>query len=166
MLVGIKRGESFDAKEGGKKQRLKTAKQGLLAVMSQGKVVTRMRVLMGLYGLRELGDNRGKCPLLLEPLGKEMHAHIGQTGPHLHDLCTGGRRPTAWGLARAALGPIELPPAPQALQMANTDVHGCMTLGDLVEQEPTRALRVFMKQGPQPGLLNVTELSACIKGWT
>ena len=58
MLVGIKRGESFDAKEGGKKQRLKTAKQGLLAVMSQGKVVTRMRVLMGLYGLRELGDNR------------------------------------------------------------------------------------------------------------
>jgi hypothetical protein len=26
--------------------------------MSQGKVVTRMRVLMGLYGLRELGDNR------------------------------------------------------------------------------------------------------------
>jgi len=38
-----------------------------------------------------------------------------------------------------------------------------MTLGDLVEQEPTRALRVFMKQGPQPSLLNVTELSAAQK---
>jgi len=93
-----------------------------------------------------------------------MHTHIRQTGPHLNDLCTRGRRLTAWGVARAALGPIELPLTPQAIQMANTDVNGRMTLGDLVEQEPTRALRVFMKQGPQPGLLNVTELSACTKG--
>src|SRR3989441_7703811 len=123
-----------------------------------------MRLLMGLYGLLELGDNRVQCPLLIEPLSKEMHAHIGQMGPHLDDLCPRGRRPTAWSLARAALGPIELPPAPQAIPMANTAVNGRMTLGDLVEQEPTRALRVGMKQGPQPGLLNVTELSACTKG--
>src|SRR5712691_2990036 len=125
-----------------------------------------MRMLIGLYGLLKLADNRLKCPLLIEPLGKEMHAHIEHTGPHLDDLSPRGRRPTAWSLARAALGPIELPPAPQAMQMAHTDVNGRMTLGDLVEQEPTRALRVFMKQGPQPGLLNVTELSACTKGWT
>src|SRR6478672_6176375 len=91
-------------------------------------------------------------------------ARTGSNAPccssHWAKRCT----PTAWSLARAALGPIELPPAPQAIQMANTDVNGRMTLGDLVEQEPTRALRVFMKQGPQPGLLNVTELSACTKG--
>lgn len=166
MRVGIKRGESCDATEGGKTQRLKTAQQGLRTVMSQGTVVTRMRLLMGLSGLRELGDNRLKCPLLSEPLGQEMHAHLGQTGPHRDDLCPRGRRPTAWSWARAALGPIALPPAPQAMQMANTAVNERMTLGDLVEQEPPRALRVFMKQGPQPGLLNVTELAACTKGWT
>jgi hypothetical protein len=164
--VGITRGASVATHEGGKNQRLKTAQQGLLAVMSQGKVVTRMRLLMGLYGLRELGENRLTGPLVIEPLGTERPAHREHTGPHLDDLSPRGRRPTAWSLARAALGPMELPPAPQAMPLAHTDVHGRMTLGDLVEQEPTRALRVGMKQGPPPGLLNVTELAACTKGWT
>jgi hypothetical protein len=75
MLARIKLGEVLDAKEGGKKEGLKTVTQRLLAVMSQGKVVVRMRVLMGLYGLRELGDHQVKGPLVVKPMRKEMHAH-------------------------------------------------------------------------------------------
>ena len=75
MLARIKLSEVLDAKEGGKKEGLKTVTQRLLAVMYQGKVVVRMRVLMGLYGLRELGDHQVKGPLVVKPMRKEMHAH-------------------------------------------------------------------------------------------
>jgi hypothetical protein len=70
------------------------------------------------------------------------------------------------GVARAALGPIELPLTPQAIEMAHTDVKGGMSLGDLVEQESTRTLRVVAKELPYQGLLGLTELSAGTKGWT
>jgi hypothetical protein len=67
--------------------------QRRLAVMSQGKVVVRMRVLMGLYGRRELGHNRVKGPLVVEPMRTEMHAHQRQTGPDADDRCSRDRRP-------------------------------------------------------------------------
>jgi hypothetical protein len=49
--------------------------------------------------------------------------------------------------------------------MAHTDIKGCMSLGDLVEQESTRALRVIVKEFPHQGLLDLTELSAGTKRW-
>src|SRR6267143_6407177 len=160
MLVGIKRGESFDAKEGGKKQRLKTAKQGLLAVMYQGKVVTRMRVLMGLYGLRELGDNRVKGPLVGEPMRQEMHAHKRQTGPDADDRCSRDSRSRGGRLTRTSLATIELPLHPPPVELAQADHNRSLPPRGLVKQQPARALRVLLEQAPQQGLLNVPELSA------
>jgi len=125
-----------------------------------------MRLLMGLYGLLELGHYRLKGPVLIEPMGKEMHAYIGQVRPHLDDRCPGGRRPQPWGVARSALWPIELPLVSQAIEMAHTDIKGSMSLGDLVEQAPTGTLWVVTKQVPQAGLIDVTKLSTGTKGWT
>jgi len=42
--------------------------------MQQGKVVARMRLLLGLYRLRELSHNRVKGLLLVEPMGQHMPA--------------------------------------------------------------------------------------------
>ncbi len=53
---------------------LKAVQKRLLAVMQQGKVIARMRLLIGLYRLRELSHNRVKGMLLVEPMGKHMHA--------------------------------------------------------------------------------------------
>jgi hypothetical protein len=74
MLVGIKLAEAVDTQQGGKKQRLKAAHKHLLAVMQQGTVIARMRLLLGLYRLRELSHNRLKGMLLVEPMGKHLHA--------------------------------------------------------------------------------------------
>jgi len=61
--------------QGGKKQGLKAPPQRLLAVMQQREVIVGLGALMGLDGLSELGDNRAKGIVLIEPMGKEMHAH-------------------------------------------------------------------------------------------
>ena len=74
MLVGIKLAEAVNTPQGGKKQRLKAAHKRLRTMMQQGKVVARMRLLIGLYRLRELSHNRVKGLLLVEPMGKHMHA--------------------------------------------------------------------------------------------
>jgi hypothetical protein len=97
---------------------------------------------------------------------KEMPAHIEQTGLDPDDLSAGGRRPTTGGGARAALGAAKLPPPSQAVEMTDTDVQRDMTLGHLVEEESTGALRVFMKQVHQYRFVNVIELSIGTKRWT
>jgi hypothetical protein len=74
-----------------------------------------------------------------------MHAHIGQTGLDADDVGAGGRKPMTRGVARASLGSIQLPLTSQAVEMADTDVKRRMTVGYLVEQEPTGALGLFMK---------------------
>ena len=86
MLMGIERGASVDAKPWRKKQRLKAAHQRRLAMMHQGKVVARMRGFMRRYHLRELGHNRAKGRVLVEPMGTQMHADKGQTGRHLDEM--------------------------------------------------------------------------------
>jgi hypothetical protein len=73
MLVGIKRAETVDTPQGGKKQGLQAAQKRLLAVMHQGTVIARMRLLLGLDRLRELRHNRVKGMLLVEPMGTHMH---------------------------------------------------------------------------------------------
>ena len=84
--MGIERGESVDAKQGRKKQRLKAAHKRRLTMMQQGKVVARMRVLMRLYRLGELGHHRAQGLVLVEPMGKQMHADTRQTGRNLDEM--------------------------------------------------------------------------------
>jgi hypothetical protein len=60
MFMGIECGESVDATQRRKKQGLKAAQKRRLAMMQQGKVIARMRLLMRLYRLGELGHNRAK----------------------------------------------------------------------------------------------------------
>jgi len=134
--------------------------------MYEGKVVIGMRVLIGSDRLLELRHHRVKSPLLIEPMGTEMHPDRRQTGLELDDLGSGGRRPSRRLVTRTALGSIELPPTPQAIEMAHTDVKGSMSLGDLVEQKSARALRVVVKEFPHQGLVDLTELSTGTKGWT
>ncbi len=166
MLVGIELGETFNAKERGKKQGLKASPQGLVTVMHEGKVVTRMGLLMGRDSLLELSDSRVEGVLLIEPRLKEMHAHRGQTGLDADDHGVGGRRPMRGSVARASLGSAQLPLTSQAVEMTDTDIEGRMTLGHLVEEEPTGALGLFMKQVEDQSLFDITELSTGTKGWT
>ena len=80
MLVGIESGQGRDPQQGGKKQGLKAPPQRLLAVMQQREVIVGLGALMGLDGLSELGHNRAKGIVLIEPMGKEMHANTRQMG--------------------------------------------------------------------------------------
>jgi len=73
-LAGSELREPVDTQQGGKKQGLKAAQKRLLAVMHQGKVIARMRGLLGLYRLRELSHNRVTGRRLGEPMGTHMHA--------------------------------------------------------------------------------------------
>jgi hypothetical protein len=93
MLVGIELGQSVDAQEGRNKQGLKPSQQSRLTVMQEGKVVVGMGLLMGLDGLPELSHHRVEGPVLIEPMLKEMHAYIEQTGLDSDDRGAGSRRP-------------------------------------------------------------------------
>ena len=166
MLVGIELGQSVDAKEGRKEQGLKPSQQSLVTVMQEGKVVVGMGLLIGLGGLLELSHYRVEGVLLIEPMLKEMNAHIEQTGLDPDDLGAGGRRPMTRRVVRAALGAAEPPPPSQAVEMTDTDIKRDMTLGHLIEEESTGALRVVMKQGHQQRFVNVIELSTGTKRWT
>ena len=135
--------------------------------MQQGKVVVRMRRLIGLYRLLELGHHRAKGSLLVEPMGKQMHAHTRQMGRDPDDLCARGNRPMACqrGCGRP-LRTIEPPCSPPPVEMANAHRNRSLPLGDLVEEHPARARWVLLEQAPQQGLLNFTQLAPSTKGWT
>jgi hypothetical protein len=159
-------GAVLDATEGSKKAGLKTVTQRLLAVMSQGQVIVRRRVLLDLSGLRELGHHQVKGPLVVEPMRQEMHAHTRQTGPDADDRCSRDSRPRGWRLTRTSLAPIALPLDPPPIALAQADRHRSLPLRGLVESQPARALWVCLEQAPQQGLLQVAELSAGTKRWT
>jgi hypothetical protein len=95
---------------------------------------------------------------------EEMHANIRQTGRDLYERCTRDNRRTAFCLARATLGPIELPADPEPIELADAHREWCLSHGDLVEQDPAWALRVIVEPSPHEGLLNVAKLSPSIKG--
>jgi hypothetical protein len=156
----------LEATEGSKKAGLKTVTQRLLAVMSQGKVIVRRRVLLDLYGLRELGHHQVKGPLVVEPMRQEMHAHTRQTEPDADDRCSRDSRPRGWRVTRTSLAPIALPLDPPPIALAQADRHRSLPLRGLVESQPARALWVCLEQAPQQGLLQVAELSAGTKRWT
>jgi len=132
-------------------------------VMQQGKVLLRMGVLIGLDRLLELGDYWAKGPLLLEPMRKKMYADKRQPGGDPDHLCVRGPRRAAFCTARAALAPIQLPFDAQPVEMADAYLKRCRTLGDLVTQHPTGALRVLVEYLPHEGHLNDAELSASLK---
>src|SRR5215471_20801918 len=125
-----------------------------------------MRALMGLYGLCELGHNRAKGIVLVEPMGKEMHPHKRQAGRYLHDGCIRGHRRTVWHLARAPFAPAERPCGSQSIEMADTHRHRSLRLGHPVEEDSARAGWVLLKQLPQKHHLNGAKLSPSRKEWT
>ena len=84
--MGIERGESVDATQRRKEQRLKAAQKRRLTMRQQGKVVAWMCVLMRLYRLRELGHNRAKGLVLVEPMGEQMHPNTRQPVRDLDEL--------------------------------------------------------------------------------
>ena len=55
-------------------------------MMQQSKVIARMRVFLRLYRLGELGHNRAKGRVLVEPMGKQMHADKRQAGHNLDEM--------------------------------------------------------------------------------
>src|SRR2546429_8814921 len=124
MLMRIQPSESIDAHQGRKKQRVKAPPQRLRAVMYQGKIVARMRVLMGLYHLRALLHHRIKETLLVEPSGKQMHAHIRQPKGNVDDLCPTGHRPLAERPATASFTTIEPPGPPPPVAIPDPHSHG------------------------------------------
>src|SRR6266849_2390582 len=137
-----------------------------LALMQQGKVIFRMRLLMGLDRLRQLGHHRAKGIVLVEPLGKQMHSDTRHMGRDPDDLCARGNRPMPPSLTRAALATIEPPIDPPAVDMAKAHRYRRLQLADLVEEPAARALRIRLEQDPQQGLLHFAQLSAKIQGWT
>jgi hypothetical protein len=134
--------------------------------MQQGRVVVRMRVLLLRNGLLKLGHNHAKGIPLLEPMGKQMHAHKRQTGPHLDHLYATGHTARALGVTRAAFVPIEPPLRPPPVEVAQTHRNGDVLPHGLVEQHLAWARRVLLQQGPQEGLLNFAKLAPSTKGWT
>src|SRR5712671_2659572 len=137
--------------------------------MQQDKVIVWMPLLIGLYGLLELGHHRLQGVLLVEPMGKEMHPHKRHMGhdPHdPHDLCATGNCHTALRVPRTALATIHPPCGPPPIDMAKTHSQGYLPLGHLVEEHATRALWLLLEQAPQQSLFNFTELSSRTKRWT
>ena len=84
--MGIEGGEAVDATPRRKKQGLKATQKRRLAMRHQGKVLARMRLLMRLYRLGELSHNWAKGLVLVEPMGKQMHADTRQTGRNLDEM--------------------------------------------------------------------------------
>jgi hypothetical protein len=166
MLTGIELAETVDPHQGRKKQGLKAAQKRLLTVMQQGQVVVRMRGLIGLYRLLELRHHWGKGLLVVEPMGKQMHAHTREMGRDPDDLCASGNRLRAIRVPRAARATIQPPGSPPPVDMAQAHGNHDVPVGGLVEQYPTRALRLFLEPAPQQGLLNLAKLSAGRKIWT
>ena len=85
-LRGIKGGEAVKATQRRTKPRWKAAHQRRRALMEQSNVSAWMRVFMRLYRVGALGHNRAKGLVLVEPLGKQMHADKRQTGRHLDEM--------------------------------------------------------------------------------
>ena len=50
------------------------------------RVIIGIRALMGRYRLRELGHNRAKGLVMVEPMGKQMHADKRQPGHNLDEM--------------------------------------------------------------------------------
>src|SRR5467141_1073212 len=135
-------------------------------MMQQGKVIVRLRLLMDLDRLRELGHHWGKGLLVVEPMGKQMPTHTRHLGCDPDDFCARGHRPITVSATRAALRTIEPPGGSPPIDMAQVHRNRQLPLGDLIEQHPARALWLLLEQAPQQSLLNFTELSSRTKRWT
>ena len=84
-----------------------------------------------------------------QPMVEKMHPDIRQTGLYPDDLAMANHRPMTGDVARASLGAAKLPPTPQPVEMANTDVKGRMSPGDLVKEEGHTARRQGSSQSIQ-----------------
>jgi hypothetical protein len=134
--------------------------------MQQGKVVIRMGWFMRLDRLSEAGHHRRKALLLVKPMGKKMHADVRQMGRDLDHRSARTPRTAQGSLARAAFAPIQVPPRPQPIEMADAHRHWHLTLGDLFEHHTARTRRVLVEHLPHQGYLNGAKLSPSRNRWT
>jgi hypothetical protein len=98
---------------------------------------------MGFNRLLETSHDRRKGLLLVEPMGKKMHAHIRQMRRNLDQRTASGS--AACHVARTSLASIALPCGAQPIEMAHAHRKRSLHVGDLVEQCSGRALRIFVK---------------------
>ena len=122
--------------------------------MQQREVIVGLGALMGLDGLSELGHHWVKGIVLIEPMGKEMHARTRQMRRDLDDRGARTNRAAACGLTRAAFAPIQVPLYPQPIEMAHAHRNRDLTLGDLVEDHTAWALRLLVEDLPHQGHLH------------
>src|SRR2546430_17612076 len=102
MLTGIELAQVVDTQQGHKKQRLKAVQDGRRAMMQQGKALVWVRLLLGLDSLRELGHHWTKGLLVVESLGKYLHAHTWHMGRDADNVRTRAHRLRAISMPRAA----------------------------------------------------------------
>jgi len=166
MLVGIEAAEAFNPSQRGQNQGLKTTPKGRVAVMQQGKGLTRMGALMLTDGLFEPRHHRLKGIVLIEPAGTQMHPHQGQT-----------RSNTDHGIARAhgavcrrpkgaALATAQRPLGSPAVDLAPCHPRPNLLLGRFGEQVSAGAMEVLLEHGPQQSLLDFSEFATVTKRWT
>ena len=103
---------------------------------------------MGLCRPCEAGYYRGEGIVLVEPMGKHMHAHTCHMRRDPDHCRTRGPRPRAIGVPRASLATIEPPGSTPPVDMAQAHGNDTLPVGGLVEQYPTWALRLFLEQAP------------------
>src|SRR6266404_1081419 len=89
--------------------------------MQQGKVLVWMPVLIGLYGLLELGHHRLNGVLLVEPMGKQMHTDKRQPRHNLDEMSMRLRFFLRARSARSPFPAIEPPCLPQAIDLTEGD---------------------------------------------
>jgi hypothetical protein len=136
--MGRPGGEGLDAQQGRNKAGPTAATYRLGALRPQSPGVCWLGALMGRKRLREAGSHRLKGLLLGAPMGQKRPTHTRQMRRD------GDQRPARGGaacrVARASLGPMTLPWRAQPMQMAPAHRHRSLQVGDLVEQDPGRAL--------------------------
>src|SRR5918993_3099849 len=116
-------------------------------MMQQGKVVASVVALIAVDGLLEGVDQGRETVLLLKPAGKEMHAHPGEMRGDLHECRAGGLLVrTSQRTTRATFGSLALPLAAPSVEMAHTDLHTGLLLGEMIEQDATWAQRVLVRR--------------------
>src|ERR671913_1158659 len=136
-------------------------------MMQQGKVVASVVALIAADGLLEGVDQGRETVLLLKPAGKEMHAHPGEMRGDLHECRAGGLLVrTSQRTTRATFGSLALPLAAPSVEMAHTDLHTGLLLGEMIEQDATWAQRVLVEALPNHGERHHAEFSSRFQRWT
>src|SRR5712692_9593065 len=125
-----------------------------------------MRLLMRFYRLGELGHNRAKGLVLVEPMGKQMHADTRQTGHNLDEMPLRLRFFLRAHSARSPFASIEPPCLPQAIDLTEGDSNLPLRFCDRMEHHAAWTGGIVVQQLPKKGLVNFRHFSPSTKCWT